>query len=176
MSSSLISRLVVAGCLAATVMACDSGEPADGENSDGHSQLRWQHNVSRDPRDGSKIVQMMTAADGHQTTQKEPVSLILSCAYGETDAYVIWRQYLGVYDLKVTWRVGTGEEVTESWSLSTDNGATFAPQPIELIKRMMLNDRFLIKTSPNGDPPVTVEFNTAGLEAEVAELRKTCSW
>jgi hypothetical protein len=41
---------------------------------------------------------------------------------------------------------------------------------------MMTTDLFLIKTTPFGSDPVTLEFNTAGLKTEVAELREACAW
>ena len=119
---------------------------------------------------------MMITAENQLESQKGRAALVLSCEGGVTDVYVIWRQYLGTYDLDVTWRVGSNPDVTESWSLSTDSEAIFAPEPVQLIKHMMANELFLIKTSPFGSSPVTLHFNTAGLEKEVAPLREACSW
>jgi len=109
-------------------------------------------------------------------SEKAHVILVLTCTQGATNAYVVWRQYLGVYDPEVTWRVGSDPSVSETWVLSTDSEATFAPEPVELIKHMMTNDMFLIQTTPFGSTPVTMVFNTAGLKFEIAELRDTCAW
>lgn len=171
MSNSPVFRVIIAALFALLVTGCDPAEKAAVEY-----QLRWQHMVNTDPRGGSKTVQMMIGATGSAVSQTDPVALVLSCTGGITDVYVIWRQYLGVYDPEVTWRVGSGEEVTQTWSLSTDNEATFAPQAVELIKHMMINDRFLIKTSPYASSPVSFEFDTAGLETEIKELREACDW
>jgi hypothetical protein len=95
---------------------------------------------------------------------------------GATKAYVVWRRYLGVFDPGITWQVGSDPTVTETWTLSADNEATFAPEPIELIKQMMIKDLFLIKTTLPGGVPVTLEFNTAGLNTEITELREACEW
>jgi len=171
MLSSLISRFLIAFVLASLILACDRA--ADTPHEPGS---RWHSIVSTDPVDGSKKVQMMIGAVDRLPSQKDHAALVLSCDRGTTDAYVIWRQYLGVYDLEVSWRVGSEQAVTETWSLSTDNEATFAPEPVELIKRMMANKLFLIKTTPFGSSPVTVEFNTAGLQTESAELREACAW
>ena len=157
--------------LALFVPACDPAEPPPGAY-----EPRWQKFVDRDPLDGSKDIQMLIGAVDRLSSQQNKVILVLTCTQGATSAYVVWRQYLGVYDPEVTWRVGSDPSVTETWALSTDSKATFAPRPVELIKQMMTNDLFLIKTTVFGSTPVTVEFDTAGLKAEITELRETCAW
>jgi len=171
MVRSLIKRFLIAFILGAAVPACDQSETTSGGN-----QSRWQRVVSTDPADGSKIMHTMVGAENRLETQKDRAALVLSCEAGTTGVYVIWRQYLGTYDLDVTWRVGSGPDVTEKWSLSTDSEAIFAPEPVQLIKRMLANDLFLIKTSPFGSSPVTLEFNTAGLATEAPVLEETCDW
>ena len=151
--------------------ACDQAVTTPGGN-----ESRWHRVNSADPADGSRTVHMMIAAENRLQSQKDRAGLVLSCEGGTTDVYVIWRQYLGSYDLDVTWRVGSGDEVTELWSLSTDNEAIFAPEPVALIKSMMANEIFLIKTAPFGSGPETLVFNTAGLEAEIAPLQEACAW
>ncbi len=119
---------------------------------------------------------MLIGTTNQSISQQSNVILVLTCKQGLTSTYVVWRQYLGAYDPEITWRVGSDPSITETWSLSTDGEATFAPEPVALIKQMMTNDLFLIKTAPMEKPPVTVEFNTAGLSTEIFELRKACAW
>jgi hypothetical protein len=171
MIHSLISRFVFALFLGAFMPACDRTETTPGGN-----ESRWHRVISADPADGSRTVHMMIAAENRLQPQKDRAALILGCEDGTTNVYVIWRQYLGSYDLDVTWRVGSGEEVTEQWSLSTDNEAIFAPEPVTLIKSMLANEVFLIKTAPFGSGPETMIFNTAGLEAEIPVLQENCDW
>ncbi len=171
MSHSLISRLVIALFFGAFLPACDQTE-----TTPGGKESRWHHVDSTDPADGSKTVHMMIAAENRLQSQKNHAALVLSCEGGTTDVYIIWRQYLGSYDLDVTWRVGSAEEVTELWKLSTDSEAIFAPEPVALIKSMMANEVFLIKTAPFGSGPKTLVFNTAGLEAEITPLQEACAW
>jgi type VI secretion system protein VasI len=168
--ASIRTSLVLA-ILSAITMACDPVE-----NVPEKPVLRWQHIQNTNPADGSKTVQMMIGAGNQSGGRNDPVALVLSCESGITDAYIIWRQYLGVYDPEITWRVGSDEETVETWSLSTDNEATFAPHAIALIKRMMINERFLVKTAPVDSSPITVEFNTAGLQTEITDLRQACGW
>lgn len=153
------------------VPACDQAETPQREY-----KPRWQKIVDTVPQDGTKDIQMLLGAVNRIPSQKDHVILVLTCKQGTTNAYVVWRQYLGVYDPEVTWRVGSDPSVTETWALSTDHEATFAPEPVKLIKHMISNDLFLIKTTPFGSVPVTMEFNTAGLKTEIAELRETCAW
>ena len=171
MVNSLVSRVVIAIFFGSVMLACDQAGNTNSEPRSG-----WKNRVTTNPVDGTRTVQLLIGAVNRLPSQKDRAVLVLNCESGTTDVYVIWRQYLGVYDVEVSWRVGTDPAITETWSLSTDNEATFAPTPIELIKNMMNNDLFLIKTTPFGSAPVTIEFNTAGLKTEVAELRKSCGW
>lgn len=171
MLNSLINKSAIAISASLLVFACDQAE-----NTPLEPKPRWQLVVDSDPQDGSKTAHMMITAVNRLESQKDHAALVLSCAGGTTDVYVIWRQYLGSYDLDVTWRVGSDPDVSETWSLSTDNEAIFAPEPVRLIKHMMVSELFLIKTSPFGSSPVTLQFNTAGLEKEVTPLREACSW
>jgi len=151
--------------------ACDSQKPEDAEPPG-----RWQKIVEIHPRDRTRAVQMMITADNPLPSQKDIAALVLSCQKGETDAYIIWRQYLGAYDLDVTWKTGSAPEVSETWSLSTDSEALFAPDPVAFIKQMMIYDSLLVKTTPIGSEPLTLVFNTEGLDQEVADLREACKW
>jgi hypothetical protein len=169
--SSISNRIVIVIIFSLFFSACDQAEEPQSEYLP-----RWQKIVDTDPLDGSKDVQMLMGTVNRLPSQKDNVILVLTCTQGATDAYVVWRQYLGVYDPEVTWRVGSDPSVTETWVLSTDNEATFSPGPVELIKRMMTNDSFLIQTTPFGSAPVTMSFNTAGLKTEITELRATCGW
>ncbi len=164
-------RIILTIFVALFVPACEQAETPQNEY-----QPRWQKVVDSNPSDGSKNIQMLIGASNDLPSQENPVVLVLSCAHGITDAYVVWRRYLGVYDPDVTWRVGSDPSVRETWLLSTDNEATFAPEPIELISQMMTSDSFLIKTTPFRSDPVTMVFNTVGLKNEIIALREACAW
>ena len=126
--------------------------------------------------DRTKVVQMMIEAENLLPSQTERAALVLSCQQGETEAYIVWRQYLGAYDLDVTWRTGSTEEFTDRWTLSTDSEAIFSPNAVEFIKQVMLFDDLLVKSTPFGSEPLTLVFNTTGLDREVDELREACKW
>ena len=153
------------------IAACDSRPPENAE-----PPARWQKIVEIHPQDRTKAVQMMITADNPLPGQNDLAALVLSCQKGETDAYVIWRQYLGAYDLGVTWKTGSAPEVTETWSLSTDSEALFSPDPVGFINQMMIYDSLLLKTTPIGSEPLTLIFNTEGLDREIADLRGACKW
>jgi len=171
MTQSLLARIFAALILGSLISACDQAETTSAKNVS-----RWQVVVDTNATDGYKTAHLMVAAENLMESQKDRAALVLTCEDGSTDVYVIWRQYLGTYDLDVTWRIGSGEEMTELWSLSTDNEAIFAPEPVKLIKNLMMDELFLIKTAPFGSGPVTLVFNTAGLEAEIADLGTDCGW
>ena len=171
MPGSIFSRIIIPIILLSLIISCDQAATSKNEQSP-----HWQKYVDTNPVDDSKDIQMLIGTTNPSASQKGNIILVLTCKQGVTSAYVVWRQYLGAYDPEVTWRVGSDPSVTESWSLSTDSEATFAPEPVTLIKQMMTNDSFLIKAAPVEKPPVTVEFNTAGLSTEIHELRKACAW
>ena len=167
----VIKSLALAFLSGSLLLACDQSEKP---NSD--YKPRWQSIVETDPANGTRSVQMMVGTVDRSPSQQYPVALILSCQNRNTDVYVIWRQYMGVHDVELSWKVGSDETVKETWSLSTDNEATFAPEPIPLIKRMMGSELFQIKAAPFGSSPVTHVFDTSGLLAEITPLREACGW
>lgn len=171
MLSLVIKRLAIAVLLSLVISGCDRDAKSNSEYVP-----HWQSIIETDPVNGTSNVQMMVATMDRSPTEQRPVALVLSCQNESTDVYVIWRQYLGVYDVEVSWRVGSDETVIETWTLSNDNEATFAPEPIPLIKRMMVSDRFAIKASPVGSAPVTHVFDTSGLLTEITALREACRW
>lgn len=171
MDNENLKRILGALVIATLLVACEPRQEPPAEPVG-----RWQKIVEIHPQDRTKVVQMMITAENKLPTQKDIPALVLSCQLGETDAYVIWRQYLGTYDLDVTWRAGSAPEVTETWSLSTDNEAIFAPDAVEFIKQMMLYDVLLIKTTPFNSEPMTLVFNTSNLDQEISELRNACKW
>lgn len=161
-------------CLAVIMLVLTACEPKQAANPEPAG--RWQKIVEIHPQDRTKAVQMMIEAENRLPAQKDSAALVLSCQKGETDAYIIWRQYLGTYDLAVTWKAGTAPEVTETWSLSTDNEAVFAPEAIKFIKQMMIYDVLMVKTTPFSSEPLTLVFDTTGLDQEIDDLRKACKW
>lgn len=167
----LVRGIVLSIIFGLLLPACDQGENAASEN-----QSRWQSIVAKDSTGESGKVQLLIEAVARSSSQKDRGVLVVSCERGTTDVYIIWHRYLGIYDPAVTWRVGSDPGETETWSLSTDNEATFAPKPVDLIKRMMTNDLFLVKTTPFSSSPLTMEFNTAGLKSEITKLREMCGW
>jgi hypothetical protein len=171
LSGSIFNRIIIIVILLTLLVSCDQAPTSKNEYAP-----RWQKYVDTNPVDGSKDVQMLIGTTERPVSQTGNVILVLTCKQGVTSAYVVWRQYLGAYDPEITWRIGTDPSITETWSLSMDSEATFAPEPVALIKQMMTNDSFLIKAAPMEKPPVTVEFNTAGLSTEIHELRKACTW
>ena len=158
-------------CTLTCLTACKKDEQASTA-----PEQRWQKIVEMHPVEKTRAVQMMITAENQFPSQTDLPAMVLSCQTGQTEAYIIWRQYLGAYDLDVTWRSGSETEITETWSLSTDSEAIFAPDAINFIKQMMLHDVMLVKAAPFGTAPLTLVFNTDRLAEEISELREACNW
>lgn len=145
---------------------------------------KWTLQTDSNPLDDSKTVVVRLEADTGRSRFGENITFIGRCRSNETEAYVVWNDYLGddsrsVYeDWKyVTIRLGDGKAQRQKWSLSTDSKATFAPGWAgNLLKEMLKHDKMVLQTTPYNESPVTAEFDIRHLDGVLGELAETCNW
>lgn len=144
---------------------------------------KWQVSRSTNPIDDSPTVVLTLRADSGQSTYGESIVFIARCQSNTTEAYIIWNDYLGDdssrgYDQKyVTVRIGDAAPEEQTWGISTDSEATFAPGWAgNLLKRMLESGRLVVRTTPYNENPVTAIFDTSGLHVVLPELAETCHW
>jgi len=135
----------------------------------------WIVNEKVNPIDDSKTVTLILYASDGESRWGEKIPFVARCQSNATEAYISWGDYLGG-EARVLTRVGSNKASTQRWSLSTDKQASFAPQPIDLLKEMATADRFLAQVTPYNENPVTAIFQTSGLTNALKPLRETCDW
>lgn len=144
----------------------------------------WRISRGRNPIDDSERVTLTLEATSGQTRYGETVTLVARCQSNRTELYINWYDFLGSDNRNgrskwkdVTIRIGDQGAIRQSWSVSTNNEATFAPDWAgSLLKQMVQSDRFLAQTTPHGENPMTATFDTAGLENALVPLMEACNW
>ena len=135
----------------------------------------WIVNEKVNPIDDSKTVTLILYASDGVSRWGEAIPFVARCQSSATEAYIRWGDYLGG-EARVLTRVGSNKASTQRWTLSTDKQASFALQPIDLLKEMATADRFLAQVTPYNENPVTAIFLTSGLTNALKPLRETCDW
>ena len=143
------------------------------------NKSKWVVSESKSPIDDSVTVTMMLDASDtilNSYGQFNRPTLILRCSENKTNAYVNWDMFLGTDRIKVLSRIDKEKAKTRSWSISTDNKATFAPKNIAFIKSLFGHEKLLQQLTPYGSSPKTTSFEIGGLEEAIKPLRKACGW
>jgi len=136
---------------------------------------KWHVSIDVNPIDDSKSVTLSLNADSGQNKWKKGISLIARCRSNTTEMYINWQDYLGG-EARVLTRVGDSKALTSEWSLSTDKKATFRRAPITFLKKMLAANKLIAQVTPYNDNPITVVFDTSGLQNAIKPLRSTCGW
>ncbi|HEK2751515.1 TPA: hypothetical protein SMT72_003554 [Proteus mirabilis] len=104
-------------------------------------------------------------------------TLIVRCQNNKTQLYVVWGAYLGIDDIKVSYRIDKNKAITNWWSISTNNKSSFYNgNTISFIKSMFNKNNLFMQLTPYGENPVNVNFNITGLESKIKPLRNSCGW
>ena len=144
----------------------------------------WELRRSSNPIDDTPTVVMSLPAESGGSRFGNRIRFIARCQSNTTEAYAVWHDYVGddsndVYD-EWKWvevRIGEAPSERQRWGVSTDRQATFAPSWAgNLLKRMVGEDRLILRVVPYGESPVTAIFDIRGMEGPLRELSETCSW
>lgn len=161
----------------------DAAADADAMERAATSKGKWDTNTKRDPIDDSAVVTASLDADSGSSSFGETVSIVARCGSNKTELYAIWNDYVGddssspYYEYKrVEVRVGTAAAETQLWDVSTDSQATFARDPIPLLKDMVQNEKLALRMTPYGENPVTAIFDLTGIEAAIKPIAEECNW
>ncbi len=142
---------------------------------------KWKIRLDKNPIDDTKTVVLILLADEGKSRSGEAISLIIRCKSSRTELYIQWSDYLGMDSTHVLTRIGNAPAQQKSWSLSSDNTATFFPDtptewPITFIKSLMNADRLVAQVTPYNENPVTAIFDIRGLSEAIKPLQETCGW
>jgi type VI secretion system protein VasI len=166
------------GASALTALRAPLGDSSASSTPSTPVTPQWELSESSNPIDDSPVVVLSLDASSPQKTILGAVpTLILRCKSKRTEAYITWSTFLGTDAIRVTTRIGHEPASTRSWSLSSDNQASFYPGDTRtFIKQLAAADTLVAMTTPYNESPVTAIFTITGLEAKVEPLRKACAW
>ncbi len=116
-----------------------------------------------------------------QSGLKRRPTFVIKCKHGKTEAYLDWktrllpRNYGGASRaLSVMSQLGSEERVEIFWELSTDRNALFAPEPVELIKKMREHDKMVFQVTPPYDNVQIVVHDISGINKVLKILVDEC--
>jgi len=135
----------------------------------------WLIDVDVNPVDDSTTVTLILEASEGFSAYGDPIYILARCMSGDTDVFISWDDYLG-REANVLTRVGDEQAVTQRWSMSTDQTATFHPQPVNFLQDMMSATRLVAQITPYNESPTTAVFKINGLSEAIEPLRQECGW
>ncbi|MDH2435597.1 type VI secretion system-associated protein TagO [Pokkaliibacter sp. MBI-7] len=140
---------------------------------------KWVVRTETSPIDDSTNVFLTLEAENYITSRMTTTkpTLMLRCKENSTDAFIIWGVYLGLETTEVLTRLDKEKAKTTTWTLSTDNTATFYyGKDIAYIKSLMTHDQLLAQVTPYSESPVTTTFDLRGLSEAIKPLQEACKW
>ena len=147
----------------------------------------WSVSRTASPIDDSNNVVLRVASldavpsrHGSDTIRLE---LALRCLEGKTSLQVHFGNHLMMSARHgslgdVTYRIDRKPAETEKWLHSNDHRALMleGAGAIRFAQRLFGAKLLLIRATPYGESPVTVNFNVEGIEAATRPLRAACRW
>jgi hypothetical protein len=142
----------------------------------------WRVNVERSAMDGSKTVTVFREAENDiqgWLEAKKP-TLLVRCKEGETDVYVATGMATsveyGTDTHTVRLRFDDGVPITQQWNESTGNDALFAPNALQLAKRMVRTKTLAFEFTPFNANPAVARFDVEGLRPHLDTVANACGW
>lgn len=158
-------------------LAFDSVLQARVEGAEGIRRVEgsWRLTEQVDPVDGTKNIFIFVPSVFTGPGAAES-GLFIRCLGNKTELFITWDEYLSD-DPEVTYRIDDSEAVAQTWSVSSDNDATFFPgSPIRFVKEMIGAKTLTAKVTPYRESAIFAQFDLAGLESAVAPIREECQW
>ena len=153
-----------------------------GQESDSDTQLaidnlgNWDVKTTINPIDDSKTVVLTLYEDAVVNNLDQSVYLIVSCQAEETELYMGWGIFLGIWSRSVLVRLGDGKAKKQVWAISYDKLHTVKSNPKKFIEELLKHDTFVAQITPYSSNPITATFNISGLENALKPLREVCGW
>lgn len=140
----------------------------------------WHVRTETSPIDDSKNVTMtLRANDSFRDAfgREQRPNLVVRCRENRTELLITWGEFLGLDSHPVLERIDRNQATTETWSVSTNNMATFRRGNVtRYVSRLLEADQVLFQTTPHGRNPVMMTFDLAGMSEAIRPLRSACGW
>jgi hypothetical protein len=144
---------------------------------------KWEHGrYSGTMHGGAKTIAFELAAEKYVPVWMNRVRPVLEvrCLAGTTDVYVTTHWAASMEDVPDvhTVQVGfdEGPDVAEQWLDAEDRRALFAPNGVDLARRIAGARRMRFGFTPFNAAPVVVDFDVSGFDQLVGRIAKACRW
>lgn len=126
------------------------------------AEAKWSCTSSFDKMDNTHIYGCSTDNINSYTTLRGKPYLYIRTRNDNLDVYVTANEYVGNVD-NIEVKFDNDEKKTYSVSQSTDKLALFVRDSLEFVQSMQKHKKILIRYTPYNESPVTVEFDSRGL-------------
>jgi hypothetical protein len=134
---------------------------------------KWSVNDTKDPLDDSQVIYCVLLADSGEGTYHDPVTLVVRITRQNNETvyeiYINWNSYLADSNQEVFFRFDDGEALKEDSLKSTNSKATFFRNPKDIIQKLVNSSRFVARTTPYSESPITAVFDVSGLKEILAK-------
>jgi hypothetical protein len=144
---------------------------------------KWEHGrYSGTTYGGARTLAFELAAEKYVPVWMNRVRPVLEvrCLAGTTDVYVTTHWAASMEDVPDvhTVQVGfdEGPDVAEQWLDAEDRRALFAPNGVDLARRIAGARRMRFGFTPFNAAPVVVDFDVRGFDQLVGRIAKACRW
>lgn len=141
---------------------------------------KWESRERKDPMDDTVSVYLSRGADEEVSTRFSKVrpKLIFRCLKNKFDAYINVGSSVDfdyqTYSTNVRLRFDDNPARRESWGVSDDREALFAPNPTVFLRYLLNAASMQFEWRQSGGGPIIARFTRADLEAHAARLADGC--
>ncbi len=119
-----------------------------------------------------------TIKDEYASKEVKP-QLAFRCVPGnaEITARIDWRRFISSFNTEVGFKVDGGKFLWLKWGVDQSNRITLSKAASDsqmLIDHLAGGSELLVEVSPYSEPPVTVQYDLAGLSQALEALRMEC--
>lgn len=144
---------------------------------------KWDVREEVSPDSGSQTVIMSIPAEQEVSAlaglDKYP-RLYIRCQSRQTDVYIHMGSLPAGVDANeeygVRLRLDAGQPSAQPWEQSTNHDSLFAPDPVELARRLAVAKKLTIEFSPPGSRSFTTWFDLTGLGGGLDKVANACGW
>ncbi len=126
----------------------------------------WTVYEEMDPMEDTKEVTFIVRSTTGDFYGNYPAMLVRANKHG-VNLIISWKAYINNVGPFIKHRIGSSKPIMAKWGISTDGTATFYPQENvkHLLRAMTVTESFVARVVPFSDNPITVTFDTTGLES-----------
>lgn len=139
-------------------------------NKNSEEKGAWEVSVKKDPMDDSNKITISLDPSEKVAGFYSP-SLIIRYSQNKMEIYFYWGNYLAENN-KITLRYDQEKAFSETWTMSSDNTATFCPKPSKFILKLLKHDKIAVQVTPYNEGPMTVVYDISGLKGVLGEYEE----